>query len=279
MITDEENMNKQVILMLSSAISPSITDISIQGESGFEEIWPSPFPLLFSNKSQSFMIKGPFSENILLSGNLCGEQIDIVIPVTRIEDNLGMKQLFSRSIIADYEAQYLYKNEPDIKNKIIELSLKASILSKFTSFIGVDFFKYEQRARKYFTSKCGKHGYAKKYYIDEFTGKPVYTNIDHKSSSHKDYDPVYSIDEMLYDKIKDQKVNGSWTDFEGVDADIEAAYGHIIASTIAAIVFIKTHFENNMIEFSLIIKKAFKFLMTQNKDIDWEGIVDKLLHK
>ena len=61
MIADEDNMNEKVITLLSSAIAPAATNISIQTDKPATEVWPSPCPSVYSNNPQSFLIKAPHS--------------------------------------------------------------------------------------------------------------------------------------------------------------------------------------------------------------------------
>ncbi|EAY07715.1 hypothetical protein TVAG_117960 [Trichomonas vaginalis G3] len=79
------------------------------------------------------------------------------------------------------------------------------------------------------------------------------------------------------EQIRKQKVDGSWDDFNGVDEIIETKYGHKVASTVAAIAFIRKVFKDHLSEFSLIIKKALSFLMKQDNRVDWNSIINKFI--
>ncbi|EAY11623.1 von Willebrand factor type A domain containing protein [Trichomonas vaginalis G3] len=159
LIADDDNMNNMIVEIMKSALSPSLSNISIQGESDQTEMWPTPYPPLIARNPQSFFIKSSYIENILICGFNEGEEIGLIIPVTKCNDNLGMKQLFSRYVIDDIETDIFSKisayryslysrnyhemifrfSDRDLRNKCIDLSLSSGVLSQFTSYIGVNY--------------------------------------------------------------------------------------------------------------------------------------------
>ncbi|EAX98262.1 von Willebrand factor type A domain containing protein [Trichomonas vaginalis G3] len=301
-IGDDDNMNEKVIEMLSSAISPALKDITIQSESTQTEMWPSPCPPLFAKNPQSFIAKSNFTDNILISGSLINEQIDIVIPVSRLDDNHGLRQLFSRYIIDDYESQLLIKEDEEIKKKCIDLSLSSGVLCKYTSYIGVDYQSHEERqfaARPMISCfggmpKDGGGGFRGMRMMCCARAAPMMafdslsSNVPRSACKKKKSVPREDCDDACEaitmkqsnsqeDQINSQKVDGSWTDFSGVDKDLEAKYGHVVASTVAAVAFIRKTYKDRLSEFSLVIKKALAFLKKQDKDVDWNSIINKFI--
>ncbi|EAX94687.1 von Willebrand factor type A domain containing protein [Trichomonas vaginalis G3] len=275
-IGDNDNLNQKVIEMLCSAISPALCNITIQSKSKQTEMWPSPCPPLFPKNPQSFIVKSSFTENILISGSLIKEQVDIVVPVSPLVDNLGLRQLFSRYIIDDYETQLILKNDDKIKKKCIDLSLSSGVLCKFTSYIGVD---DQSHVRRLYLNLCTSicRGESLTNYSEIATNDHI-IEFDEMSLSRK----IAEIrnrrsSNSLEHQIHDQKVDGSWSDFGEIDKDIESRYGHVVASTVAAIAFIRRTFKDRLFEFTLIIKKALDFLKKQDKNVDWESIINKFV--
>ncbi|EAY08453.1 hypothetical protein TVAG_355120 [Trichomonas vaginalis G3] len=157
LIADNDNMKKKVIDLMKSSISPFIDGITIQCDINKAEMWPSPCRPLYSRYPQIFFIKSSCLENILISGFNLNEDISMTIPVSKCDDNLGMKQLFSRYVIDDIEMDSLMEFNQErmiwwfdecntlmgfcnhLKNKCIELSLESGVPSQCTSYIGVNY--------------------------------------------------------------------------------------------------------------------------------------------
>lgn len=314
LIKDDDNLTEKVISMLSSSIAPSATNITIQGDQNISEMWPSPCPPLFASNPATYIVKSQHMENVLISGSCTGNSVDLVVPVTKIADGLGLKQLFARYVIDDIESSLILKDDETKKKKCIELSLASNILCKYTAYLGIDFESHEDRQ----PSRGGFYGRpmrlrgggpgpmlcccaaapmmmrAKCAAPRAMMAAPMANSIQSDSDSDcvpkpkcmplsiqsdSDSDPVICSRGRSHSEnnMPAQCVDGSWSSFPNIDPELEKKFGTRIAATVAAIAHIKKRFKDRIGEFTLILKKAFAYLKRQNNQEDWEQIVNKYI--
>lgn len=328
LVSDSDNLTETVVSMLSSAIAPALTNVTIEANN-IQEIYPSPLPSLFTNTVSHYIIKADQSENVLIAGFCCGESFDTVVPVsiTPSEYENCLQFLFSHFVVEELENMYFLDHDDDIKKKCIELSISSNTLSKFTSYIGSDInsssdispnsridqildklcqttqqlVDYSRNIGSEVSEVCEQceleieecapvtpkksNGFFSKLF--GWWNKKSEENISIQEEHYKENIPISSQTEKEenhglsddFDLILQQNIDGSWDDFDNIDPHLLTKYDKKIAATIAAIVYINIHYKSRISEFSLILKKAFQFLKKQNKDENWESIVDSFVHK
>ena len=313
LIADKDNMNEKVIELMESSISPYLTNISIQSENTVTEMWPSPCPPIYSRNPQNFFIKSPFVENILISGFVEKEEICLTIPVSKCNDNLGLKQLFNRYILDDYESKildrvinripYFYlrdirsyiseRVDSVLKNECVKLSIESGVLCYFTSYIGVGYqsdidmrINYDAYIRTHclcsiapeppnLNRGCVKSGSRKQF---EFDIKKDDTKQD-ENSKHGIISYILSWIRKAPKEISpetlisNQNVDGSWDNFDDMDPKIKSKYGNNVAATVAAVSYIQKAFKDNLTEYSLMIRKAMAFLKNIDSEVDWNEVI------
>lgn len=146
LISDNDDLSQHVIKMLSSSLSPALSNVSISAPD-LTMSWPSPFPPLFANSPQRFIVKASKTDRILISGDCGGENVEELVNVMQIPDDIGTKQLFAKSAIADIENKLILKPNDEEKQRCIKLSIETGIICKFTSYISVDFESKEEREK------------------------------------------------------------------------------------------------------------------------------------
>lgn len=150
-VSKSSMITEKVINLLSLSMAPAMTNISIYAnDQETLEIIPNPMTPLFDKKLINIYVKRTQKEidieHILITGNIGDEDVEISIDKSIQIPDSSAKKLFSINAIKDYENLYddlkekgNNKNELDkIKNRIIELSIDNKIISKFTSYVGVE---------------------------------------------------------------------------------------------------------------------------------------------
>ncbi|EAY13404.1 von Willebrand factor type A domain containing protein [Trichomonas vaginalis G3] len=295
---ESEKLNEKVIELLNSAISYALMHVCFQGERNRAEMWPSPCPPLFSKNSQNFIIKSDKTDNVVISGIIDNEEVSISIPVSKCDESLGMKQLYSRNLIDDYESMLSHKPDRNLEQKCIELSLTSGVPCKCTSFTGVPCNSDNgQVANRLMSKPPEKPQKFYKYSItpDASTADQKGTPIASKPEAAQKATPSNVIPEEISQKetpsaipqakvqktipclylINHQNVDGSWDEFEGINQVIKSKFGHKVAATVAGILYLRTLYKNNLTEFSLMIKKALSFLMNIDRSVNWNDLTCK----
>lgn len=180
------NITDRVISLLSMALAPALTNIRIHSTEGeIKEIVPNPIPAIYDGSMVMFYVKranktNPLS-NVRIIGNIGETQVELVIEKS-INNNKGIaKKLFASTAINDYEniCDDLMNNKTEFnkyKSKIINLSIENKILSKFTSFIGVDQKTINEQMKLYNT-------YLHPSQPIQLTRKQAISNIYHQSQN------------------------------------------------------------------------------------------------
>ncbi|EAX86999.1 von Willebrand factor type A domain containing protein [Trichomonas vaginalis G3] len=272
-VLDNENFNEKLISLLSSSIESNSVDITIHANETIAETIPSnPYPLC-SNISQNYFIKAPFCENVLISS----EEFDLLVPVMKIENGIGMKSLFTKMIIHEYETYLRTHNDEAMKQKCIDLSISSGILCKYTHYIGSipenviqlinEFWKHQREICYY--SRPSEKDYEKMQ--DIF----VECHMTQSQAPIQEQNDIEIVDDR--DEIEKQNINGSWDSFDAMDSEIKEKYGEKVAATVAAILYIMRNRKSQIDELSLVLKKAYFFLKKEVKDINWEEFIKNKL--
>lgn len=266
-VSDDDNMSAKVIMLLSDSVerpkfnTSSSSTMSIDCEGEISEIFPSPLPRLMSNVHQQIIIKAQHCDQILVNADNGDESIDICVPVMKVDDDIGL-------------GEYLAKEQIDAcsnADKCVQISISKGVLCKYTSFISV---VPQSVINPIYKERLDEFRRDMRFCDTRSDEEPrdlvgdAFKALSRKMSSVKCTDPRTD--------VQRQNVDGSWDDFPQIDEELKEKYGQKVAATVAAIVFIKNKFKNG-IEYSLIVKKGYSFLMKQNKEINWEEIVTKYL--
>lgn len=137
---------EEALIKVSREIgNPVMTDITIKSENNeiiSEEIAPNKIPDLFSNRTVSVFFKANKAGNISVSGKLDNNEIYNSNVVGKSIENNAIPKLWAKYKIFDLEDKFRIANSEGqkerAKKQIINLSVKYSILTKFTAFIAVD---------------------------------------------------------------------------------------------------------------------------------------------
>jgi Ca-activated chloride channel family protein len=115
--------------------APVITDLKIKGE--IDSPAPSPLPDLFAGRASaaffrfhggSVKVTGKWSD-----GRKYEEELE-----PREAPLAAIDHLWARARVVDLEDQFRISHEERIKNEIIAISVKHSVLTRFTAFVAVD---------------------------------------------------------------------------------------------------------------------------------------------
>jgi uncharacterized protein YegL len=153
-ILSGENMDEKVLRQLKRALKPALTDIKMDWGS-LKNVEQTPFhlPPLFSGGRlvvYAFVPKDTKGETIVtLSAATAKGPFSTSVKVNFAEtvDGDFICKLAAKSLIRDLEEgrSYLHDNKgnlltakTDVKKRIIELSVKHSLMSKYTSFVAVE---------------------------------------------------------------------------------------------------------------------------------------------
>ena len=301
-VEDNESLAEKVIDLLEASLQPAIFDVSIVSD-GMTEQWPSPAPAIYNYTQQDFIIKSPHQESILMSGILTGESVDETISVSKAPNGIGMKQLFMSKVIEDLQYELRFNPDKAKKAKVIQYSLASNILSEYTSYVGIDFERNEPAFEADMRLNILHHAkHMRNSLVDErrrseeeclmyhdatkrrrFKGEVGYyvrkpsirkQEEDGSISRRQQIQEEREQSIMAIEKIIDlQNPDGSWESSINVNEELVKKYNQIIASTIAAIVFIRKNAKSMLKSLKLIIKKALNFLNNFDQNIDWEEVI------
>lgn len=151
-VSDSEKLAEKVVNLLSSSLVPALTNISIHTSSDDDsiEIVPNPIVPLYDGSLTRIYIKRSLNtkpiENVLITGNIGDEEVEFIVDKKSTELESSAKKLFAFNAINDYEKLYDYMHDnlnksgklEELKKRIIQLSIENGIISKFTSFIGIE---------------------------------------------------------------------------------------------------------------------------------------------
>lgn len=149
--TNSEDGMKQGELMLNMIDSPIMTDIKAEFNGWkVQDVTPSKIPDLFLNKPITIYGKyeGNLGGEIKISGQYGAERISVTMPLHKFamsDSSNSIRYLAVRNKIAElndlYNHDYNYKssNKETLEKTITDLCLQNNLLSKFTSFIAVDY--------------------------------------------------------------------------------------------------------------------------------------------
>ena len=160
-VSESSQITDKVINLLSLSLSPALTNIAVHastadgGEIESIEIVPNPMTTIYDGNLATIYIKREAKEklieSVLITGKVGDEEIEIVVDETINSCELSAKNLFAFNAIRDYEKLYENLEETErrgfssddneltkLKDRIVTLSIECGILSKFTSYIGVE---------------------------------------------------------------------------------------------------------------------------------------------
>ncbi|MDH5763992.1 MAG: VIT and VWA domain-containing protein [Nitrospinota bacterium] len=148
-----ENGNEVAMELAGKLESPVLTDIHIDwGELQVSEVTPSVIPDLFAGDSIRVLgkIEGKGTHTVQVKGRVRGRQASLplqaVLPTDQGEiTSSPIPQIWARSQISDHMGQInapdAFKttslNNDELKQKVIELGLKHSLATRWTSFVAV----------------------------------------------------------------------------------------------------------------------------------------------
>lgn len=123
--------------------APMITDLQILGNGGTAAVEsgslaPSTIPDLFDGRAVTAFVKLSGKGNLEIAGHWSdGKRYSEKVKMRHVKVP-AIAQLWAKSAIADLEDQYRMSPGPATKQKIIELAVAHSLLTKFTAFVAVD---------------------------------------------------------------------------------------------------------------------------------------------
>lgn len=137
---------ESALIMISREIGkPVMTDISIKAENCkivSDSLTPENVPDLFSGRTINIFFKTDKIGDLLINGKLENDEKYTSSVNGELVDIQAIPQLWAKAKIFDLEDEFRgfssKKDKNKIKKEIIELSVKHSVLTKFTAFIAVD---------------------------------------------------------------------------------------------------------------------------------------------
>lgn len=183
-INESSMITENVINLLSLSLAPALTNVSIRSpDDELLEIIPNPLTPIYDGSMTMVYVKRKSNvqsvENILITGNIGDEQVEWLIN-KQIHNTKGIsKKLFASNAINDYEniCDDMPNNSSDFKkykNKIIELSIENAILSKFTSFVGVEEYPHTKIKQNEPKLNSFSNGYIPSPFVQNI--EPTYGN-------------------------------------------------------------------------------------------------------
>ena len=136
------HVNAKMKEILNKIDMPVLTDVALDLDSKVE-LYPNPLPDLFVNEPLVVFgkIKNDLSEDLTsyFSGKTSDGffRIEIPISISNGVVNDGIKDIWARKKIDDLIDDW-HLGYKDSKQKIIDLSIKHNLMSKFTSFVAVE---------------------------------------------------------------------------------------------------------------------------------------------
>ncbi len=277
----DPKFDEKVINMLSTAIQPGISSPTcVEGEgTSIREIWPSPLPTLYNESQQTIIFQSSLPSDALISGHCQNEAVDEVIKVCKISDSIGLKQYFSKKAIEDLQSDLILDSDnKSKKEKVIDLSIKSNVLSKYTSYIGVDFDSNVSSAEEdlYDLVFCSSARSTKPIKVLRSKAAPQCKSRRCVSPPPDTFQETDHFETDIIDTIiHNQRINGSWVSDFGIlksNHTLVCKYGQAAATTVAALTYLIKNAHERLGSLKLIIQKAYNFLKSVQA-IDWESIV------
>jgi len=288
---EEFGLVEKVIDQLESACSVALSDIMFEIDShDTYEIVPFPLAPLFHDTHYEVVArsKSRFSSesSACFMGEIKGNPIHIPFVPVDVTETVGksIEAIFSLKMIQEFQRKITvlqtnkesFQNE---KNALIELSIASNILSRYTSFIGIDLVNMEGVVRP----KAGKHGHAKiipKYdYVDPSSTStaeiPVFVNNEKKDIVEKKKEESILIENIL----AFQNADGSFQDISRVipfqSIDSLSSFPIQIQYTVFALAVLNALCPNSLSFLRIIIRKAMSTLYACDDVKDWHKSIEE----
>ena len=220
-VSESSEITDKVVNLLSLSLAPALTNVSIHASSADGndqnslEIVPNPMtPIYDGNLTMLYVKRDSVAEGIehvLITGNIGDEEVELVVDEVSNICDLSAKKLFAFNAINDYEKMYQdmaekhkFDNDQNdlkkLKDRIITLSTENGILSKFTSFVGVENsphrepiedndFEVAESNRSFFRRGGGYgHSYRAKMLFDAAPERQSRPSFDESDSESDDDD-------------------------------------------------------------------------------------------
>ncbi len=147
LVESEERLDDAMDRMHRRIATPIYTDLSLEAEGlelSLETTTPTRFPVLFDGTpvvvSGRYRQRTPAAQLTLHATDISGRVWSETVPAMHA-NNPSLTTHWARGHVRDLEDQYLLSNRSQrahIESRIIDISLRFGVLSRFTAFVAVD---------------------------------------------------------------------------------------------------------------------------------------------
>ena len=141
-IQDSTEVQEKMQSLFDKISAPAMRNIEIADPSGkVLEVQPASIPDLYYGEPLQVLLKvSEISGGIRIIGDLANESIEMPLQLASATPVIGVSKLWGKNqISALMDKIHLQQGDPDqLKQQVVDLSLKHRVLSQYTSYVAVD---------------------------------------------------------------------------------------------------------------------------------------------